>query len=105
LRLRNHAESRNDDPDDHQAFDRLHCSGHKPSFGSQPIANNACSLLVILRPSFREAVIGNFVALDAERGLNEPGGMIGVVGIDRLLQQIGHGVYSSLMTSVRLQPA
>jgi hypothetical protein len=25
--------------------------------------------------------------------------MIGVVGVDRLLQQIGHGVYSSLMTS------
>ena len=24
--------------------------------------------------------------------------MIGVVGVDRLLQQIGHGVYSSLMT-------
>jgi hypothetical protein len=32
------------------------------------------------------------------RFLNEPGGMIGVVGVDRLLQQIGHGVYSSLMT-------
>jgi hypothetical protein len=24
--------------------------------------------------------------------------MISVVGVDRLLQQIGHGVYSSLMT-------
>ena len=51
-----------------------------------------------LRPRFWEAVIGNFIALDAERGLNEPGGMIAVVGVDRLLQQIGHGVYSSLMT-------
>ena len=32
-------------------------------------------------------------------GLNDPGGMIAVIGVDRLLQQIGHGVYSSLMTS------
>jgi hypothetical protein len=47
---------------------------------------------------FREAVIGAIIALDAERGLNDLGGAIAVVVVDSLVEQIGHGVYSSLMT-------
>ena len=39
-------------------------------------------LLTVVRPCFREAVIGNIIALDAERVLDDLGGMIGVVGVD-----------------------
>jgi hypothetical protein len=65
-------------------------SGKKPRLSLQPFADNPSALLARAGPRFREAVIGNFIALDAEGALNEPGGMIGVIGVDRLLQQIGH---------------
>jgi hypothetical protein len=62
-------------------------SGQEAHFGSQPIANNACSLFVIVWPGFREAVVGDFVALYAQGFLNEPGGMIGVVAVDCLFEK------------------
>jgi hypothetical protein len=47
---------------------------------------------------FGEDVVDNVIALNAERGLNELGGMIAVIRVDSLLKQIGHGVDSSPMT-------
>jgi hypothetical protein len=53
--------------------------GQSTLFSSQPIANNACSLFVIVWPGFREAVVGNRIALDADRVLHNLGGTITVV--------------------------
>ena len=56
------------------------------------------ALLTVARPAFREDVVDNVIALNAKRGLNELGGMIAVIRVDSLLKQVGHGVYSPLMT-------
>ena len=63
-------------------------SGHEASFGSQPIANNACSLLVIVRPGFRETIVGDFVALYAEGVLDDPRGRAAVVAVDCLSRRL-----------------
>jgi hypothetical protein len=64
----------------------------------QPFADDPCTLLTVARPGLREDVVDNVIALNAKRGLNELGGMIAVIRVDSLLKQVGHGVYSPLMT-------
>jgi hypothetical protein len=55
----------------------------------QPSADDGSALLVVGRPGLREAVVDNVVALDAERVLNDLGGAVGVVAVNRLFDQIG----------------
>jgi hypothetical protein len=62
-------------------------SGQEAHFGSQPIANNACSLFVIVWPGFREAVIRDPIALDAEGALDYLGGHAAVVAVDSLFEK------------------
>ena len=42
-------------------------SRQEACLGLQPFTDDASALLTVVRPGFREAVIGNFIALDAER--------------------------------------
>jgi hypothetical protein len=51
-------------------------------------ANNACSLFVILGPGFREAVVGDFVALYAEGVLDYPRSEIAVVAVDCSFEKV-----------------
>jgi hypothetical protein len=62
------------------------------------LADDPSALLTVARPAFRKDVVDNVIALNAKRGLNELGGMIAVIRVDSLLKQVGHGVYSPLMT-------
>jgi hypothetical protein len=50
----------------------------------QPFADNASALLAIIRPGLREAIIGDVIALDAERILDDLSGLIAIVAVDRL---------------------
>ena len=45
---------------------------------------------MIGRPFLREAVVDHVIALDAERVLNDPGGVVAVVAVDSLVEKIGH---------------
>jgi hypothetical protein len=47
---------------------------------------------------FREAIIGDLIAFDAEDVLNDLGRPVGIVAVDRPFENVGHCVYSSLMT-------
>ena len=56
--------------------------------GLQPFADYASALLAIGRPSLGKDVIGDLVAFDAERVLDDLGGMIAVTAVDGLLEQV-----------------
>jgi len=58
--------------------------------GLEPITDDASAHLAIFWPLFREAVVGNVVALDAERVPNDLGGEVAVVAVDRLLDEVSH---------------
>jgi hypothetical protein len=55
--------------------------GQITRLGRQPFANDASAELAIVRPSLREAMVDDVVALDAERVLDDPGGAISVVAV------------------------
>jgi hypothetical protein len=48
----------------------------------QPITDNPRTLLAARWPRFREAIIGNLIALDTKRIQNDLGGASAVVGAD-----------------------
>jgi hypothetical protein len=52
---------------------------------------------MIGRPVFREAVVHHVVALDAERVLDELGGAVTIVAVDRLLEEVWSWGYASLI--------
>jgi hypothetical protein len=58
--------------------------------GRQPFANDASAALAIVRPTLREAIVDDVVALDAERVVDDPGGAVAIVAVDRLLENVGH---------------
>ena len=53
--------------------------------------------------AFGKAVIGNLITLDAERGLNDPGGVVSVVAFNCLFEKRWSCVYSSLMTGLQTE--
>src|ERR1700758_1854663 len=67
-------------------------------FGLQPITDDPRALLAVLGPGPRKAIVGDFVALDTKRVLNDLGGAIAVVGADCTFEKVGHCAYSSRMT-------
>ena len=40
------------------------------------------------RPGLREAIVGDVVRFDAERLLNDLGGPVAIVGVDRLFEKV-----------------
>jgi hypothetical protein len=56
-----------------------------PRLGLQPLADVPGALLTIGWPFLRKAVVNHVIALDAERVLNDPGGAVAVVAVDRLV--------------------
>ena len=64
-------------------------SGKKARLSLQPFADDPGALLAVARPRLREDVVGHVVALYAERFLNELGGMIAVIAVDCLLEEVG----------------
>src|ERR1700722_16060321 len=63
-------------------------SSQEARLGLQPFADYASALLAIGRPSLGKDVIGDLVAFDAERILDDLGGMIAVTAVDGLLEQV-----------------
>jgi hypothetical protein len=63
-------------------------SSQEARLGLQPFADYASALLAIGRPSLGKDVIGDLVAFDAERVLDDLGGMIAVTAVDGLLEQV-----------------
>jgi hypothetical protein len=59
---------------------------------SQPLADDARTPLAISRPSRREAIVDDVVALDAERVLDDPGGAISVVAVIACARRFHIGV-------------
>jgi hypothetical protein len=57
-------------------------------FSPQPLADNAGALLAIGWPRFWKDVVRNIFGLDAERVLDGLGGVIAVVGVDRLSSRL-----------------
>ena len=60
--------------------------GQIPRLGLEPLADVTGAALAISRPSRREAVVYHVIALDAERVSNDPGRLVRVVAVDRLLE-------------------
>jgi hypothetical protein len=58
----------------------------------QPLTDDTGALFAIGRPALREGVVHHVIALDAERVLDDLGGLVAVVAGDGLLEQISHGV-------------
>src|SRR5262249_52313084 len=65
-------------------------SRQKSRLGPQPITDDPRPLLPILRPGFGKAIVGDFVALDTKRVLNDLGGATAIVGADFFFKQVGH---------------
>ena len=63
-------------------------SGQVARLGLQPLADDASALLAIIWPAWREPIVDNIVAIDAERVLNDLGGQIAVVAADGSFQQV-----------------
>jgi hypothetical protein len=59
-------------------------SGQEARLGLQALADDASTLLTIGWPSLRKDVAGDVVVFDAERVLNDPGGLIAVAAVDGL---------------------
>jgi hypothetical protein len=59
---------------------------------SAAFADDSGALLAIGRPVLREAVVGDVVGFDVERVLDDLGGTVGVVPVDGLHEEVGHGV-------------
>ena len=55
--------------------------------GLEPLADVTGAPLAVSRPSRREAIVDDVVALDAERVSNDPGRLVRVVAVDRLLRR------------------
>jgi hypothetical protein len=66
--------------------------GQITRLGRQPFANDASAELAIVRPSLREAIVDDVVALDAERVLDDPGGAISVVAVVACARRFHIGV-------------
>ena len=49
--------------------------------GLEPVTDDLCTLLTIIRPFLREAVVHHVVALDANRVLNDPRRAVAVVTV------------------------
>jgi hypothetical protein len=54
----------------------------------------------IVRPGFRETVVGDIVGLDAERVLDDLGGLVASLQLIACSRRLVMRVYSSLMTSM-----
>jgi hypothetical protein len=65
--------------------------GQVAGFGLQPLADVPGAPLTIGRPFLREAIVDDIVPLDTERVLDDLGGAVAVVSVDRLCEKIGHG--------------
>ena len=79
--------------------------GQIPRLGLEPLADVPGALLAISRPVLRETVVDDVVALDTERVLDELGGAISVIAVDRLLEQIGHGYSLTNLTAEHYRPS
>jgi hypothetical protein len=65
-----------------------HFSSPKPRLGLQPFPDDARTLLAVGRPGFRKDIVGDVVALDVERVLDDPSGAVAVISIDCLFEQV-----------------
>jgi hypothetical protein len=61
-------------------------------FGLEPLTDVPGALLMVRGPILREAIIDHVIAFDAERVLNDPGGLVCVIAVDRLREKIAYGV-------------
>jgi hypothetical protein len=57
-------------------------SGQEARLGLQPLADDASALFAVDRPSLGEDVLGDVVSFDAERVLDDLGGLIAVAAVD-----------------------
>lgn len=71
-------------------------------FVSSPIANDTSALLGIVRPVFRERVIGDFIALYTEGGADHGGWRDRVIGVDCLFEKVTD-VFRGPASGTRLQ--
>jgi hypothetical protein len=62
----------------------------EPSLRSQPIADDAGALFAVVRPVLREAVIGDFIGIDAEGITDQLRCVISVVIVDCLFKKVTH---------------
>jgi len=79
-------------------------SAKEASLRLQPFTDDVSTLLAISWPFLREAVVGDVVALDAERVPDNLGCAVAVIAVDCLLKKVRLGYTSPLSIGARSLP-